>query len=91
MSRTPGADDPDQLFIDTLIALGSDIVQCAQAAKGETDDPDILYQVLLMESAALIIQKRAREYRDRLMYLKRLARSTGADIRIANRGKSNAS
>lgn len=73
MSRTAGADDPDQLFLDNIIALGSDVVSSANLAKGHTDDPDTLYQVLKMESAALIIQKRAREYRERLLALKRQA------------------
>ncbi len=79
--KTPGSDDPDQLFLDNLIALGSDIVTAANSAKDRTDNPDVLYQILKMESAALIIQARARAYRDRLMFLKRLARSTGQDIR----------
>jgi hypothetical protein len=79
MART---EDTDQEFIHNLIALAGDIITSAQLAKSETDDPDILYRVLLMESAALIIQKRAREYQTRLAQLKQLAR---ADLRIAKR------
>ena len=64
-------EDKDQEFIHNVSALAGDIIGHAQAAKGETDNPDILYLVLLMESAALIIQKRARQYQEVLRQLRR--------------------
>jgi hypothetical protein len=88
MPRTPGSDDPENLFIDTIIALASNIAGSTRLAYGETDDPDILDRLLQMERDALVIQVRARDYRGRLVDLKRLAlQQANGDLRHIAGGK----
>lgn len=82
MPRPYGSDDIDQLFIDILIALAEDIVEAAERTKYESDDPPVLYDALKQQAAALLIQQQARQYRPRLVALKKLAlQQANGDLR----------
>jgi len=82
MSRPYGSEDVDQLFIDILIALAEDIVEAADRTKESSDDPPVLYDALKQQAAALLIQQQARQYRPRLVALKKLAlQQANGDLR----------
>lgn len=79
MPRLPGSDDPDQIFLDGLIALNLDIQDKIEAIKEETDDPAVIMALLEIRRISLTMQRRVIEYRPRLKELKKMKarRSTG--------------
>lgn len=82
MGRPVGADDRDWEMLDAVISLALDIQKRMEEIKKATDDPDILRLALWTESDALIIQKRSRDYRPRLEWLKEMARLGAAGQRM---------
>lgn len=83
MGRPLGSDDRDYEFLDAGISLTDDIMNVVEDIKSISDEPEVLYQALKIESAALIIQKRIRDYRSRLIELKK------AERRPRQNGKKN--
>lgn len=81
--------DKDWEYLDRVISLADDIIVWANETKENSDDPDILYQALKTESAALMIMKLSREYRPRLRYLKRVTGSIDYD-ELGKKGKRSA-
>lgn len=77
--------DRDWVFLDTVIAMADDIIEEANVIKETSDNPDVLYEALKQEAAGLMIKKLAREYRPRLVYLKKVAGSI--DYEPARKGK----
>lgn len=63
MGRPAGSDDPHQLFLDNNVALALDLNKYANRIKDISDEPNILLLALKMESTAIIIQKRTKDYR----------------------------
>lgn len=74
MARPSGSDDRDHLFLDTIIAMALTIVEKAQSVKELSDEPEVLALAMEMEGRALVVQKLAKDYRPRLMLLKKEAR-----------------
>lgn len=80
MGRPLGGDDPDQAFLDRLIALALDVVERARVIKDLSDEPEILVLALEIEGRGLVIQRSARKYRARVKELKKKARCGRAEI-----------
>ena len=75
----PFQTDEDWRYLDRVIALAGEMVDAINRVgetpqecgiKEITDDPDVLHRLLRIESAALIIRKTSRDYRERLRALK---------------------
>lgn len=81
MAKTLNSDDPEQLFIHNLIALTGFIIDRADQALDECDDPEIIDAILSIQRDAIMVRVRVRDYEPRLNRLKLLARSTGRDLR----------
>lgn len=63
MHRNGGkfTDDPGLEFLENNTALAGFIIDHAERIKEISDDPDVLLEALVIESHALIIQKRTRD------------------------------
>lgn len=82
MGRPIGSDDRDWEMLDALISLALDIQARMGKIKEISDEPEVLRLALWTESDALIIQKRARDYRPRLEWLKEMARLGAAGHKV---------
>lgn len=82
MGRPLGADDRDWEMLDAVISLALDIQERMSRIKEATEEPEVLRLALWTESDALIIQKRARDYRPRLEWLKEMARLGAAGHKV---------
>jgi hypothetical protein len=77
----PFQTDIDWKYLDRVIALSGKMLDAINRVsdrpdecgiKEITDDPDVLHRLLEIESAALVIRKTSRDYRERLRQLKAL-------------------
>lgn len=75
----PFQTDEDWRYLDRVVSLAGEMIDAINrigetpaesGIKEITDDPDVLHRLLKIESAALIIRKTSRDYRDRLRQLK---------------------
>lgn len=69
-------------MLDAVISLALDIQERMSRIKEATEEPEVLRLALWTESDALIIQKRARDYRPRLEWLKEMARLGAAGHKV---------
>lgn len=63
--------DKDFDFLDTLITWADDIYNLCDAIIEATDDPDIIVLAKAGLAKASLIEKKSRDYRPRLVHLKK--------------------
>lgn len=80
----PFQTDEDWRYLDRVVALAGEVIDAINKVgetpaesgiKEITDDPDVLHRLLQIESAALIIRKTSRDYRNRLGKLKEIEKA----------------
>lgn len=79
MARPSGSDDQDYFFLDTVITMALTIIEKAQDIKELSDEPEVLALAMEMEGRALVVQKLVKDYRPRLMELKKEKRKPVAE------------